>query len=287
MPLNTSTIKKILAATSWMKKDDEARNIINEATPAELKNLNAEGVLRLYEVLNSGFYSFADAAAMKKLATNTQFQLVTKTPEFGVTLVKKASLIHGNAQVQRNIQSQLTSDLVMRIYAAEKKRFDLLEQLGFDGNTIGRGQVGQKAYEDVKDSKYFTSTASIECLTRVRLAQLLSNVPKSSTRYKRHFDMKTYKVKIPAHYNQVYQEPLLEDFVVAAYLAIRITIATKNGRSPKDTTRFAVALYHGMKNMVIAAQTAVGDEINWAPVEVELLRQGYKNEVDYVNEVVK
>ncbi len=39
--------------------------------------------------------------------------------------------------------------------------------------------------------------------------------------------------------------------------------------------------------MVVAAQTAVKDEINWAPVEAELLKQGHTDEVAYVNEVVK
>lgn len=39
--------------------------------------------------------------------------------------------------------------------------------------------------------------------------------------------------------------------------------------------------------MVVAAQKAVKDEINWAPVEAELLKQGHTDEVAYVNEVVK
>lgn len=99
--------------------------------------------------------------------------------------------------------------------------------------------------------------------------------------------MKTYRVKIPINYKDVWRNPPLEDFVVAAYLGIRIAAATKAERSLKDTARFAVALYHGMRGMVFAAQTAVKDEINWTPVETELLKQGHTDEVAYVNEVVK
>lgn len=77
--------------------------------------------------------------------------------------------------------------------------------------------------------------------------------------------------------------------MVAAYLAIRIAAATKPGRSVTDTMRFAVAVYHGMYSMVRAAQVAVKDDINWAPVEKELLKKGDKEKdgVAYVHEVVK
>lgn len=219
---------------------------------------------------------------MKRLATHTRFQPVTKTPQFGVTLVKKAPPAHANAQAKSNLNSQLTSDLVKRLYAAERKRLAWYERLGIDGDTIGRGQLGQPAYDDVKNPKYF-SIALTKCLTHVRLAQLLNHPPASGM----HFDMTTYRVKIPASYSQIYRELSLEDFVVAAYLAIRIINATKSGRSSKDTTRFAVALYHGMRTMVVAAQKAVGDEINWAPVETELLKGGHNDEVNYIHEVVK
>lgn len=99
--------------------------------------------------------------------------------------------------------------------------------------------------------------------------------------------MKTYKVVIPEQYSSIWRNPPLEDFVVAAYLAIRITAATQVGRSTKDVTRFAVALYHGMRDMVVAAQFAINNLIDWAPVEAELLKQGYTDHVAYVHEVVR
>jgi len=54
-----------------------------------------------------------------------------------------------------------------------------------------------------------------------------------------------------------------------------------------DTTRFAVALYHTKRKTISDIQAKVGDEINWAPVEAELLKQGLKDIVDYVNEVTQ
>lgn len=247
-----------------------------------MKSLDAEGILRLYEalaMLGPRIYSSNDAAAMKKLATHTQFQPITRTPDFGITLVKNAR------KSSPNIQSLLTSGLVTRIYAAEEKRLSWYERVGIDGATMGRGQLGQLAYVDVKKPVNF-KTVLESGLTRVFLARLLSKHSGQPTDT-RDFNMKTYKVVIPEHYSSIWRNPLLEDFVVAAYLAIRIIAATKANRSPKEVARFAVALYHGMWNMVTAAQSAVKNKIDWAPVEAELLKQGHRDEVAYVNEVVK
>ena len=91
MALNATMVKSKLAAAASNQKDDVARNIVNGATSADIKSLDIEGVLRLYEalyMLPPRNYSSADQLAMKKLATNTQFSPVTKTPDFGVKLVK-------------------------------------------------------------------------------------------------------------------------------------------------------------------------------------------------------
>jgi len=54
----------------------------------------------------------------------------------------------------------------------------------------------------------------------------------------------------------------------------------------KDTSRFAVAIYHGMYKMVFAAQKATNEVIKWDPVEKHLRANGNVDECDYVNEVV-
>jgi hypothetical protein len=282
MSLNTATIKSRLAAASMNTKDNEAQNIINGATPAELKGLNAEGVLRLFEalaMLPPRIYSTRDSAAMKKLAIHSQFQPITRTPNDGISLIKNSKKSNPITQLE------LTPSLVTRIYAAERKRLSGLERIGIDGDTVGRGQLSQAAYTDVKSVAHFKATWE-EYLTRIYLANALSQhdgLPSQAV----GFDMKTYRLIVPAQYSVVWKDPAQEDFVVAAYVAIRLNAATKPGRSTKDTTRFAIALYHGMRSMVVTAQTAVKDTINWRPVEAELLSKGYSDEVDYVNEVVK
>lgn len=275
MPLDTATIIRRLAAAPAQQKDNEAQNIINGATTDELKNLDAEGVLRLFEALARlppRIYSSRDAAAMSRLRDNTQFQPVTNTPEYGVGLVT-------GARQTRNFPL-VTTQLVNNIYAAERTRLSWGERIGIDGATIGRGQLGQPAYTDVKTQ---FRNALEACATRVFIAELLAGAPDPTS----NIDFGNYRVIVPEQYSAVIAYPAIEDFVVAAYLAIRIDRATKNGRSPQDTTRFAVALYHGMNQMVVAAQNATGDEINWGPVEAELRSQGHTDEADYVNEVVR
>ncbi|MEJ2620344.1 MAG: hypothetical protein P8163_08785 [Candidatus Thiodiazotropha sp.] len=282
MPLNTAVIKSRLAAASSSTKDNEAQDIIKGATPAELQALDVEGVLRLFEalaMLSPRIYSSHDSAAMKKLATHTQFQPITNTPAYGIGLIKSSK------KANPIIQSELTPSLITRIYAAERKRLSVFERVGIDGDTIGRGQLGQAAYTDVKSAAHFKAIWE-EYLTRNYLAKALSQYD-GNPRQAAGFNMKTYTVIIPPQYGAVWKDPVQEDFVVAAYVAIRLSAATKPKRSSKDAARFAIALYHGMRSMVVAAQTAVKDTINWQPVEAELLSKGYSDEVAYVNEVVK
>ncbi|MDY6992043.1 MAG: hypothetical protein SVR94_05480 [Pseudomonadota bacterium] len=53
MPLDTNIIQKRLASVPKIQRDNEAQNIINGAMSVALRNLKAEGVLRLYEALAS------------------------------------------------------------------------------------------------------------------------------------------------------------------------------------------------------------------------------------------
>ena len=277
MSLTTAEIKRRLAAKPSKQRDNEAQSIINGATSADLRGVDAEGVLRLYEALALGIriYSSNDSAAMSRLKKYTQFQPVTNTPNYGVNLVKN---------VRKLNSTLLFSKHVTQIYAAENKRLSFVERYIRDGSTIGRGQLGQPAYTDVKKPANFKSALET-CVTRVFIAKLLKNAPlvyDSS-----HFDFTKYSVVVPQVYSGVYKYKAIEDFVVAAYLAIKIKDATKPKRSNADVLRFAVAIYHGMYTMVRAGQIASGDEVNWSPVEAELRAKGKTDEIAYVKEVVK
>jgi hypothetical protein len=287
MPLDTSTIKSRLAAAEWKVKDNEAQKLINDASPGELFNLNAEGVLRLYEalaMLQPRIYSDNDKAAMKKLALNSQFQPIVNSPGISMTPDYGVNLIRNARQSIPIIQEQLSVDLVLRIYAAEDSRLSFLERYIKDGETIGRGQLGQPSYTDVKSASGFRTELET-CLTRVFISNVLARYRNPWATVK-GFDMATYMLVVPEQYKDIYNENVAEDMVVAGYLALKLTAAAKPKRSSKDAARFAVAVYHGMREMVFKAQTEVNDSINWAPVEAELLKKGYQDEVAYVNEVV-
>lgn len=49
MSLTTSTIKARLTSVSNQLKDNEAQSMINDASLSDLKKLDSEGILRLYE----------------------------------------------------------------------------------------------------------------------------------------------------------------------------------------------------------------------------------------------
>lgn len=278
MPLTTAEIARRLNAAPSNQIDNEAQNIINGVSNIELRNLDAEGVLRLYEALAKlppRIFSSNDEAALTRLSVQTQFQVVTNHLGVAISLIRSA---RPNPHL-----THLTPDLVTRIYAAERRRLSALERVGIDGSTIGRGQLGQSAYTDVINPTNFRNVFA-EYINRVFIPSLLT------TEYNIHhhyWDFDHYTPDIKSNYNEVYSDQKLEDFVVAAYLAIRISAAVRPGRSPTDTVRFAVALYHGMRTMVFAAQTAVNNTTDWAPVEAHLRGQGHVDEVNYVNEVVR
>ncbi|HED36039.1 MAG TPA: hypothetical protein ENJ08_17735 [Gammaproteobacteria bacterium] len=286
MTINTNIIKNELASSPLNEKDNTAQKIIKAATTTELRNLNSESVLRLYEALNMlhpRVYSQNDARAMEKLRTNSQYKPALNSLDEVIKLIKKTPI---SSSI---VQSQLTPDLVNRLYAAEKKRLGWYEKIGIDGKSIGRGQTIQDAYTDVlnytlKNKKIFRA-AFESYANRILVANLLKTAP--SAKHQEHFNFKTYTTVIPAKYSNVITFPALEDFIVSAYVAIRIKAATRNGRPTKDTLMFAIALYHGMYEMVDKAQTKAKDIVNWQPVEKELIKQGKTDDVNYVKEVIK
>ncbi len=280
MSLTTNMIKKRLTSVANNLKDNEAQNIINRASTSDIKSLNVESILRLYEalaMLPPRVFSNLDAAAMKRLRMHTQYQPVLFTPAYGVGLIKNA------CRGQAIVRSQLTPDIINRLYAAEKKRLSWYEAIGIDGKSIGRGQLTQLAYTDVKSPKHFQGALNT-CLTQVFISNLLKNAPFSFTS---QFNWQTYALNIPLNYSDIYRTPALEDLVVAGYVAVKIKAATKSGRSAIDTARFAIAVYHGMRPSLVNAQSTVNDTINWAPVAAELIKQGQSDQVAYVNEVIK
>lgn len=277
MPITSADVKSKLAAASWSERDDVACKLIKAASEGDIAAWDAEAVLRLLQNLADGFRSADDTAAIKSLAASTAFQPGTLAD--AVSIVKAAKA--GNPA----IQSELKEAVVTRLYAAEKKRLSIGEGWAWEGATKGRGQLGQSAYDDVRNTKNFKAEYEAWA-TRVIIAKALKKALDGGSGGA-NIDWSKYSVTVPSSYGDVVSVPELEDFVVTAYLAVKMQAATKAGRNAQDTLKFAVAVYHGMFKMVSEAQTAAGDSITWPPVEAQLLAKGRKDEVNYIKEVCK
>ena len=277
MPITSADVKAKLAAASWMDRDDVACTLIKTASAADIAGWDAEAVLRLLDNVARGFRSADDTAALKTLAGGTAFPPGTLAD--AVDIVKAAK--PGNPA----IQGELKEAVITRLYAAENKRLAIGEGWAWEGATKGRGQLGQSAYDDVRNIKNFKSEYETWA-TRVIIAKAIKRAVDGGNGGA-NIDWSKYAVTIPSTYGDAATVPELEDFVVTAYLALKIQGATKPGRTSPDTLKFAVAVYHGMFKMVSTAQTAAGNTINWAPVEAQLLSSGRKDEVNYVKEVCK
>ncbi len=151
-------------------------------------------------------------------------------------------------------KSVISVKLVNNLYKAEAKRLSLLERIGVDGATIGRGQVGKSAYDDVlKNFKNVISTYEEEVGT------------KFSGDFKK--DMKNTD---------------LEDFIVSAYLSLCIEARQKKGRTSEDAAKFGIGYYHGASGMIIKAQSTSSDILSFDGTE-KALSKGSKNEKDLIN----
>lgn len=280
MPLTKTTIRSRLAGSNWVTRDNEAQAIVKGATAAELSALDAGSTMMLFDAMSGGYKSTRDRAAIATLSRQTRFQLSRFGLTQAVALIRESETVKANAAVDIYV----TEKTVRNIYAAERKRLSRLERWGFDGSTVGRGQLGQLAFTDVVRvehagfRKAWANWSEAYCAAS-RLAG--RGAPSGA-----QWSDPDYVFTPPGQYSAIHYHSALEDFVVAGYLAIKIKAATKPKRSAKDAVRIGVAIYHGMYPMVVDAQEKSGDITNWAPVEDELSNAGHKDEVAYVQEVI-
>jgi hypothetical protein len=268
-------VRSRLDAASWSTRDNVAQSLISDASIDDLHDLDAEGVLLLAVALQQGprILSARDEAALVRLRSGTQYKEIIESLKFAVTLVKGAT-------TNPTVTALLDTGMVERIYAAENSRLSIAERIGIDGSTIGRGQLGNPAFTDVK-TEFASGWRTVA--KRVATSRYLFDFAGTP----RLLSHGSTDLDFDVSYSGVYSYTAIEDFVVAAYLAVLMTRRSKPGRSHADTAKFAVAFYHGMSAMVIAAQSPLTDKVNWAPVEAGLLAAGNTDEVAYVNEVVR
>ena len=275
MAVTSDEVRRRITAASWIDSDNEAVRIVNAATSAEIAALDANAVLILFRTLYGGNISADDRHAITLLKSRCGFPDITSLPGEAVDAV-----LAGTPASNGIAHRFLTASMVMRIYAAEAGRLSWLERHGVDGATIGRGQLGKPAYTDVKAAY---PTALQAWSERIGVSTHLPNAAVTTgVKWAGGFTNCSPR----DDYSYTITEPAAEDFVVAAYLAILIKRSTKPARPDKDVLRIAVALYHGMRAMVVAAQTASGQTTHWAPIEAKLRSAGHTDEADYVLEVI-
>ena len=174
-----------------------------------------------------------------------------------------AKVLKNSPTLKEKTKQVIKPELVGRIYAAEKKRMSWYEHLGIDGDTVGRGQLSNKSYSDVKKflSKEFDT-------------------------YLKKMNLKINK-QLP--YDNVCRDPVLEDFIVLACLALWVDRSQRVGRTATDALKFGIGKYHGAYATLVESQKRVGNEIDFDPVEKDLQSQGSKEKdlVDYINEIAQ
>jgi hypothetical protein len=169
------------------------------------------------------------------------------------------ALVKSN-KLSTNTTSVISKAMIENLYKAESKRMSVLEKLGLDGTTIGRGQVGELAYTDV-----------------------LSKFENEITSY-----AKDLGIDITKNFYLDIKNEDIEDFIVTAYLSICINNRQKEGRSKEDAAKFGIGYYHGASVSIRKAQATNQDTLSFNGTE-QALKNGNKEEKDilnYINEVM-
>ena len=177
----------------------------------------------------------------------------------GKDIKKAVNVIKNSKNLSLNTKSAISSKMITNLYNAEDQRLSLLERIGIDGNTIGRGQLGESAYNDVVSK--------------------LNN------------EMNAYSKSIGKDFSGDFKTDMkdndLEDFIVTAYLSLCIEGRQKKGRTSKDAAKFGIGYYHGASMSIIRAQDQANDKLSFDEIE-QIMEKGSKESADiikYIKEV--
>ncbi|MCP5158953.1 MAG: hypothetical protein H6974_01095 [Gammaproteobacteria bacterium] len=298
--MTAAVIKKQLDSVGYSSRDDEARKIINSSTPTQLQSMDAKSVLLLILELRTGWISDDDNNALDRLKKHSQFQPVPDAITFAIDLLKNSM------KTDPRVKAELAKKYVTQIYAAEEKRLSTLEQWGIDGDTIGRGQLSNDSYQDVTNKANYLGEFE-KFLTHIYIERFLDRKhPLSGIDFTRRytlFDPSTNEVRIPPNYQCIIhgtelaiRHKDLEDFVVAAYLTLKLNSSFRNPARPRDDAlKIGVGVYHGMFGSIRDSQIYTKNDINWAPIEADLLARGgikkdvaaMRDHINYIYEVIR
>ncbi|MFY0633104.1 MAG: hypothetical protein JXQ91_04790 [Vannielia sp.] len=272
MALSTSEISRALAKGSKIQQDDIARYLMMNATSADISALEAEGALMLYNALAFGNSQVAqNRHALTQIQLYSRFSMPQNPPD------EAAAEVVANIPGVHAVQAHLTGTAISNIYVEEGKRLNWLERRGIDGDSIGRGQLTQKAYDEVRNKAFPGSYR--DWVERVAVGmRLQTGICTPGAKWGPDFTT----VAPHSDYAGVINEPLIEDFVVGAYLALQIKYSEKAGRAPKDAARFGAGRYFGAYESMSEAQEGLGkNALHWPFVALKL-RMSLKGDIaDY------
>jgi len=231
-------LKNKLKQAPSIIQDNVAQDLIQELSDTELAQIPAHLKQDLHEALSAGWVSSRDQAALDRLAQASKAA--------AINILKDSKKL---SQATKNV---LDPRLIEGIYQAEAKRLNVLEHVGIDGETIGRGQIGQEVYQDV-----------------MRM-------------FKDEMINKGGYREITEDYQQDLKKPILEDFATAASLALKVEESQRAGRNAEDALKFGLGLYRGARSTLYDVQKQAKEFIHYPPVE-RLLKAGTEKQQDIAN----
>lgn len=175
-------------------------------------------------------------------------------------LMTPFEFLERNKLISEETKAFVTERTLQNLYNAEAKRMSLPEKMGFDGETKGRGQIGEPAYNDVM-AKFKNEYNKYTKNNQINKSNIFAK------------DIKNEK---------------LEDFLVTFYLALCIQRRQKEGRSSLDAAKFGIAYYHGASSTILKYQENATDKLTFIEIE-KALKKGSKKEndlIDYIYEVL-
>ena len=187
----------------------------------------------------AGAYEHGSYAEAQKETEKQKAQEVPDSLDEAVEFMQQSDIF------QDKTKQSISRGLVEGVYYAEKSRRGFIRKIteffGI-GNTFGRGQIGQNAYNDVKT--------------------------KLNNELNEYAEM--YGIPVPEDVRDAVKIPELEDFIVTSYLCLCIDKGQKNGRSPDDAIKYGTGFYHGGWNSLVTAQSLSGSTLPYVGTEFVL-----------------
>jgi hypothetical protein len=140
-----------LGAASSSTTDNVAQDIVSSLTISQIRTLPPRTIAILMQCLKETWFSANDKKAFDKLKNNIGMTIFYPTN----ALTEAIKILQGSAKTSTIAKKHVTASMIKRLYEAENKRMSFIEggwmeRTFASGASLGRGQLKQIAYKDVK-----------------------------------------------------------------------------------------------------------------------------------------